>query len=123
MTDKQDNDTGWEWGWRHRRNRSPWFPGVILILIGGFFLLRNYTGYDLENWWALFILIPAVGSFSSAYESYRSSGTFDRNARHQLFWGLFFTLLSGSFLLSLDFGLIWPFFLILGGLGMLLGAL
>lgn len=123
MSDKEEHENGWNWGWRHDHRRSPWFPGLILILIGAFFLLRNYAGFDLENWWALFILIPAVGNFSGAYESYRASGAFNRSARNQLFWGVFFTLLSGSLLLALDFGLIWPFFLILGGLGMLLGAL
>lgn len=118
---KEKHNDDWNWGWR-RGGRSPWMPGLLLILIGAFFLLRNFTGYQLENWWALFILIPAVGNFSGAYESYRESGTLNRHARNQLFWGFFFTLLSGSFLLAVDFGLIWPIFLILGGLGMLLGA-
>jgi len=119
---KDESEWGWHGGWRHGQ-RSPWMPGLILILIGAFFLLRNFTGYQLENWWALFILIPALGNLSGAYESYRSAGTFTRAARSQLFWGLFFTLLSASFLLAVDFGLIWPAFLILGGLAMLLGAL
>jgi hypothetical protein len=117
---KERHTGDWNWGWR--RGRSPWMPGLLLILIGGFFLLRNFTGYQLENWWALFLLIPAVGNFSGAYESFRSSG-FNRHTRNQLFWGFFFTLLSGSLLLAVDLGLIWPVFLILGGLGMLLGAL
>lgn len=116
------SDPGWQRGWHHGR-RGPWFPGVILILIGGLFLLRNLTGYELENWWALFILFPALGNFWGAYESYRQAGSFNRSARSQVFWGLFFTLLSASFLLGIDFGVIWPVFLILGGLGMLLGAL
>ena len=122
---EEKHEEGWEHGWHHRhwRGRSPWVPGLILILIGAFFLFRNFTGFPLENWWALFILIPAVGNFSGAYESFRESGSLNRYARSQLFWGLFFVLLSGSFLLALDFGLIWPAFLILGGLALLLGAL
>ena len=121
---KQDNgeDWGWRKGWRHGR-RGGWMPGLLLILIGAFFLLRNFTGYQIENWWALFILIPALGNFTSAYERFQTAGTFDRHVRNELFWGVFFTLLSASFLIAVDFGLIWPAFLILGGLGMLLGAL
>lgn len=122
--EKRDNDEGWGWhrGWRHGQ-RGGWMPGLLLILIGAFFLLRNFTGYQLENWWALFILIPALGNFTSAYERFQTARTFDRHARNELFWGVFFTLLSASFLFAVDFGLIWPAFLILGGLGMLLGAL
>jgi fluoride ion exporter CrcB/FEX len=71
----------------------------------------------------LFILIPALGNFTSAYERFQTAGTFDHHVRNELFWGVFFVLLSASFLISVDFGLIWPAFLILGGLGMLLGAL
>jgi len=121
---KHDNGEGWGWhkGWRHGR-RGGWMPGLLLILIGAFFLLRNFTGYQIENWWALFILIPALGNFTSAYERFQTAGTFDRHVRNELFWGVFFTLLSASFLIAVDFGLIWPAFLILGGLGMLLGAL
>lgn len=118
----EEGDWGRHRGWRHDR-RGPWMPGLLLILIGAFFLLRNFTGYELENWWAVFILIPAISNFSGAYETYREAGSFNRAARLQLFWGFFFTLLSGSFLLAVDFGLIWPAFLILGGLAMLLGAL
>jgi len=119
---EDSGDWGWRRGWRHGR-RGGWIPGLRLILIGAFFLLRNFTGYQLENWWALFILIPALGNFTGAVERFQTSGAFDRQARNQLFWGIFFSLLSASFLLAVDFGLIWPAFLILGGLGMLLGAL
>jgi hypothetical protein len=95
---------------------------VVLILIGVVFLLRNYfPEYALDNWWALFILLPAMSSFTRAVEIYRKDG-FNRSARSSVFWGLFFTLLSASFLFSLNFGLIWPAFLIIGGLAMLLGA-
>lgn len=122
MAKKDKKENGWDWSWHTNRKQS-WVPGVVLILIGGVFLLRNYAGFELNNWWALFILFPAVGNFSSAIESYREEGRLKRSARGSLFWGAFFTLLSASFLLSLDFGLIWPAFLIIGGLAMLFGAL
>ncbi|HMN62375.1 MAG TPA: hypothetical protein PJ988_18560 [Anaerolinea sp.] len=49
---------------RKKRNRVVF--GVILILLGGLFLLQQYTHFDFRNWWALFILIPAFGAFTSA---------------------------------------------------------
>ena len=41
-----------------------WLTGVILIILGGMFLMRNMGTFDipLKNWWALFILIPAIGA-------------------------------------------------------------
>jgi len=122
MVKKESKDEERAWSWPGGRGRS-WLPGVVLILIGAVFLLRNYfPAYSLTNWWALFILFPALGSFSRAVEVYRQDG-FSRSARSNLFWGLFFTLLSASFLFSLNFSLIWPVFLIIGGVAMLLGAL
>jgi hypothetical protein len=119
MSNKQRDDGDWNWGWHGGQS---WLPGVVLILIGVVFLLQNYTDFDLDNWWALFILFPAVGNFSTAYAGYKTGG-FSRSVRAHAFWGLFFVLLSLSFLFGLEFGLLWPAFLILGGLGMLLGAL
>ena len=50
--------------------------GGILILIGVIFLARNVTGWDLGNWnwWALFILIPALGSLANAWRIYQAQG-------------------------------------------------
>jgi hypothetical protein len=118
MSDMKSNGEsghGWHGG-------QTWLPGIVLIMIGTVFLLRNVAGFDLDNWWALFILFPALSNLSSAYSHYRSGG-FTREARSHLFWGFFMILLATSFLLELDFGLLWPAFLILGGLGILLGAL
>ncbi|MEX2142996.1 MAG: hypothetical protein WD740_00245 [Anaerolineales bacterium] len=96
---------------------------MVLILIGVFFLLRNYFPvFELENWWALFILSPAIASLSRAVAIFQETREFNRSVRSHLFWGLFFVLLTASFLFNLDFSLFWPVFLIMGGLAMLLGA-
>lgn len=121
MTDKEQKENEIDWSWSGSRTHS-WMPGIVLILIGAVFLLRNFYHIDLHNWWALFILFPALSNFAGAYEQYRQTHEFSRRVRGRLFAGLVFTLLSVSFLLSLDFGLLWPAFLILGGLGILLGA-
>lgn len=111
-----------DWSW-HSGRRQAWVPGVILIAVGVVFLAQNYWGFQLTNWWALFILIPAISSISQAVESYQQAGSFDRKARGHAFWGLFFILLSATFVFGWSFGLMWPVFLILGGLAMLLGML
>ncbi len=110
-----------------RRARSygggGWIGGAVLILIGLVFLLRNTTAFELENWWALFILIPAFGAFASAWNGYQNSGRFTSAVRGPLIGGLIMLFVSMAFLFGLDFGLLWPVFLILGGLALLFTAL
>lgn len=100
-----------------------WIGGAVLILIGVAFLVRNLTGFELHNWWAFFILIPAVGAFNRAYHLYQSRGMLDREARGSLLSGLALTFIAGFFLLELSFGDFWPVLLILAGLGLLINAL
>lgn len=107
-----------------RRANGTWIGGAVLILLGVIFLLQNIGLATLHNWWALFILIPALGSFSTAYALYRNSG--DRltyAARGSLIGGLVFTLLAFAFLFELSFGIFAPVLLIVAGIGLLLNFL
>ena len=92
-------------------------PGVVLIVLGVIFLADSYFGYTLRNWWALFILIPAFGSFANAYEAMRD-GDGD-HAMGAVIAGLGFTVLSVAFLLDLDIGRLWPVALIVVGIALL----
>ena len=110
-----------------RRRRAggtgAWIGGAILILLGVIFLLQNVGILFLENWWALFILIPAVGAYAAAWENYRRNGRLTRQAGGSLIGGLFFTALTLILLLELDLGQAWPFLLIGAGLIVLVSAL
>jgi len=101
--------------------RSPaWIGGVVLILIGIVFLARNLTGFELGNWWALFILIPAFGSLAQAWRLYQSSGgRLTPAARGPLTGGLILLLVAAIFLFDVDWGQVWPVFLIVIGVGAL----
>jgi hypothetical protein len=103
--------------------RPAWIAGGVLILIGVVFIVRNIAGFSLDNWWALFILIPAIGSLATSYQMYERHGRrFTGAARGPLLGGLFLLGLTAVFLFKLDWGRIWPFILILAGLGVLLGS-
>lgn len=102
-----------------RHSNANWVPGVILIAIGVIFLFTNLTGFYLHNWWALFIMIPAVKNFGSAWGSYQRHGRFTKSARGSMTGGMILTLIASAFLFSLDWGLVWPFFLIIGGVAAL----
>lgn len=101
---------------RASRRGGGWIAGVVLILLGLVFLLQNIGGFSFENWWAIFILIPALGSFASAWNSYQSSGGFTGAVRGSLVGGFFLTTIALIFLFNISFGLYWPVLLILGGL-------
>jgi len=104
------------------QQHNNWIVGVVLIVIGVIFLFSNLTDFSLDNWWALFILIPAVHNFGNAWNSFRRHGRLSHSARSSQTGGLFITLVASAFLFSLDWGLIWPWFLIIGGLSALLGS-
>ena len=106
-----------------RGGSAGWIGGIILILIGVVFLLQNLTGLTLANWWALFILIPAFGAFTNAWNNYRFNGRLTSAGRGSLIGGFVLTLVAAAFLFNLDFGNLWPILIILVGLAILANAL
>lgn len=101
-----------------------WLTGLILIVIGVLYLLDNF-GYlpDVANWWALFILLPAVAMLSAALGAYRRNGGQWAPAMvGPLLGGLLLGGLSAALLFGFDYGWLWPLFLIAGGLLLLAGT-
>ena len=54
---------------QQRAQRPAWIAGGVLILIGIVFIVQNVAGVTLNNWWALFILIPAIGLLVTTYQT------------------------------------------------------
>lgn len=109
---------------RARSGGMPWMGGVVLILIGAIFLLREVSGFELDNWWALFIFIPAVGAFASAWQAYQDAdGKFTASVRGSLIGGLVMILVAAIFLFNLNWSLLFPAVLILSGIGLLVSSL
>jgi hypothetical protein len=73
--------------------------------------------------WALFILIPALGSFATAYGAYRTNGgRLNSMVRGSISGGLVFTAVAAAFLFELNLGLLLPAVLILAGAGVLINS-
>ena len=107
------------------QGRSPrssgWLVGVVLIAVGVVVLLINLDVIQAAfNWWALFILIPALAAFVSAWNAYREDGRLSRRSRGSAMGGLFILTVALIFLLDLNWGDMWPVFIILAGLAALL---
>jgi uncharacterized membrane protein HdeD (DUF308 family) len=110
------------WG-AHPMRRHNWLWGVLLILLGVIFLLQNLGIPFLTNWWALFILIPAFWSYVAAWDSVQENSRLTRRAASSLTVALILTILAVVLLLGWQVGLLWPIFLIVGGLALLLTGL
>ena len=94
-----------------------WIPGLVLIGLGLVFLAQNYLGQEIHNWWALFILIPVFFTLERGYASLQAGRSAE--AVGQLMGGLVLVALIVIFLFDLPFGQLWPIFLIIGGLSLL----
>jgi hypothetical protein len=96
--------------------------GLILIALGGMFLMSN-LGWEvpISNWWALFILIPAVGALSAAGRMYSAAGNrLTAPARGSLLVGLVLTLVTITFLFDLSWTFLGPILIIGVGIAIIL---
>lgn len=106
-----------------QHNPEQWTGGLILIGIGLFFLLSNVANFSLHNWWALFILVPGLSKLIHAGQLYREHGRFNHRVRQAFTWSIILILVACTFLFSWSWGAIWPLFLVVIGLGVLLSGL
>ena len=105
------------------RGREPWMIGVILIVLGAAFLLQNMTGFYLNNWWALFILIPVFGSFSRGWQEVQEAGgKVTSHARSNFIGGTVLAVVTAILLFNLDWAIFGPFLLIAAGAALLLSS-
>lgn len=112
--------------WERRQARGehgwggPWIGGVVLIVIGVLFLLQNFGWHLPKNWWAAFILIPALGSLMAARRSYEmNGGNLDARVLGPGVVGLVLVALAVALFLGVDWGIFWPIILILIGMGVM----
>jgi hypothetical protein len=107
-------------------SRNPWIIGVILIVLGGMFLLQN-TGmvpFRFGNWWALFILIPAIGAFDRALRYYRNANNqMTSQVSGSFLLGVILSLVTLGFLFNIRWTYFGPALIILAGLGILLRSM
>lgn len=93
--------------------------GLMLIGIGAVFLAMQFGSIQLDNWWALFILIPVIAGWGSALQQVRAAGGVTNGAIRTFMGALFPLFIALIFLLEWDWGRVWPGFIILAGLNAL----
>lgn len=106
----------------HHHDAPPWVLGGVLIAIGVFLLLSNVVGLSSGNWWALFILIPAIGSLANAWRLYQTTGHVNEAVIGPLVGGVILLFVFAMLFFGFNWGLFWPVLLILAGVGALIGV-
>jgi hypothetical protein len=108
---------------RHERRGGEWMWGILLILLAGILFLQNMKIYIVNNWWALFILLPALGSFATAWRVSREAGRFNARARSALIICVVLVLVAAMFLFSLNWTILGPVLLALAGIGLIVNGM
>lgn len=112
---------------RQSRSSSGIWIGVIFIVGGIVVLLNQLDVLPFElNWWALFIMMPAAGFLTGAYNRFRfNNNVLSTDVLVPALIGLFMVALAVSLLVggawNINWSMFWPIMLILIGLGMILG--
>ena len=110
---------------RGARGNGGWIFGLVLVLVGGLLLLQNMNVVVINNWWALFILLPAFGSLAGAWQLYSRTSQVSAGVISSFMMGLLFLGMAVVFLFNLTarWELIVPALLIIFGVSMLLPSI
>jgi len=103
-----------------------WGAGALLVVLGAAFLMQNmgWFFFPFKNWWALIILLPALGAFEVALRAYKNNGNrLVATARGSLLTGTVLTLVTAIFLFEFDWTYFGPVLIILAGIGILFNTL
>lgn len=99
--------------------------GLLLVLLGIVFLLQTcgYLTIQLENWGAIFILIPVLALFDRASREYRIAGNQLTPKHAAALVGLALLVVMVVVLFNLNWAIYGPVLVILVGLGLLSSTL
>ncbi|HRQ38882.1 MAG TPA: hypothetical protein PLD25_13325 [Chloroflexota bacterium] len=100
---------------------SNWLMALVLIVVGIGLLASNFTQFSFNNWWALFMLIPAIAMLRNVWADYQAHGRLTSRSTGPLIGGLATLVLMVVFLFNLSWSGLWPLGFIFGGIAILLG--
>lgn len=96
--------------------------GMILVGIGVMLFLQA-LGFlpDDFSWWTFFLIVPGLALIVSSIGAYLNTGQWNEDIGGKSFGGVMLLFIGAIFLFDLSWGLVWPFFLILPGIALLIG--
>lgn len=98
------------------KKETRYWTGALLVLLGIYLLLEK-SGYipELENWWALFIILPGLATIGSALKSLTDGGIITRRIIDRIASGVTIMFVGCVMLFGWRWSQIWPVFLIIIG--------
>lgn len=97
--------------------------GFSLMFLGGAVLVLSLLKVSLDNWWALFILLPALVLFGSGWVIPRGeNGRFSLISRIFFGTGLVVLVVAGMFLVNLNWEVWWPLMIMAPGVALLIAS-
>ena len=110
-------------GARHEMMGRNWgglpIGGLIVIAIGVIFLLGNFGFHLPPHWWAILLLVPAVGLLVTAIRFYRLDNTMGGRVMGPAIGGVVLLVMALAIFFGLNWGLFWPIVLIVVGAGII----
>lgn len=105
--------------WRNGRHEWAGMPvgGVIIIAVGVIFLAGNFGLRLPQNWWAIFVLLPAAAGLVSAARFYRVDGALTSRVVGSATGGVLLLAVALALFLGVNWGMFWPVLLIIVGGG------
>lgn len=95
---------------------------VVFIIAGVVLVYSNVTGFEFDNWWALFMLIPISFFAQNIYRDFRANGRLTPGSTGSIIAGLAVLAAAAVFLFeAITWSNIWPIGLIFAGIAMFLG--
>lgn len=105
---------------RRQRRGGSITGGIFLIGLAVLLLMQNMSILSFGKWWALLIMIPAIGAFINAWKEYQAADKqLTQRASSAVIGGLILTALTGAILFNMDWGWFGPALLLLAGVGFL----
>lgn len=101
---------------------SNWIMALVMIVVGIGLLASNFTEFSLNNWWALFLLIPAITMLRNVWVDYQAHGRLTSRSTGALIGGLTVLAAMAVFLFNLSWSGLWPLGFIFGGISVLLSS-
>lgn len=95
---------------------------TVLILVGLALSVGILTGYTLDNWWALFMLIPVSTMSMEMWQDYQKNGRLSKKTSGLIIPITILSVIVAIFLFNLSWSIIWPVSFIAVGTSILLGG-
>jgi hypothetical protein len=110
-------------GTEGKSKKISYWSGSFLVALGVILFVLNGLMVLIENWWALFILLPAFVLFYWGYAvGQNTNGRLPFLARFNFATGLIILVVALMFLINLDWSVWWPLMLMTPGLALIIAG-